>query len=259
MGLSARAGLRRAFFVVNALLVLTLASPAMAAEVTAAIAANFTAPAKEIAAAFKAKTGHSVDLSFGATGQLYTQITQGAPFDILLSADATRPQKAEKEGWGVAASRFTYAIGTLVLWSADDKRVDKDGAVLKTGSFAHLAIANPSAAPYGQAAVETMKALGVYDVLKPKIVMGENINQTFQFVSTGNAELGFVALSQVIEAKAGSSWTVPDTLHAPILQDAILLKAGEQNSFAQAFMSFLKGPEAKAIILRYGYTLPAGS
>ena len=244
--------------VVAALGFLLLAQgPAFAAEVTVAVAANFTAPAKEIAEKFKAATGYSVDLSFGATGQLYTQITQGAPFDILLSADSARAQKAEKEGWGVAGTRFTYAIGKLVLYSTDAALVDKDGAILKQGRFNHLAIANPTAAPYGAAAIETMKAMDVYKAIEPKIVTGENINQTFQFVTTGNAELGFVALSQVIDETKGSRWMVPDNLYSQILQDAILLKQGEQNTFAKAFFAYLKGPEAQKIITRYGYVLPA--
>ena len=249
---------RRAVLLVLGLL-MALRVEAHAAEVTVAVAANFTAPAKEIAEKFKAQTGYSVDLSFGATGQFYTQITQGAPFDILLSADSARAQKAEKEGWAVTGTRFTYAIGKLVLWSADPALVDQEGAVLKSGRFTHIAIANPSAAPYGAAAVETMKALGLYKQIEPKLVTGENINQTFQFIVSGNAELGFVALSQAIEAGKGSSWTVPENLHAPILQDAVLLKQGEQNTFAKAFFTFLKSPDALAIIKRYGYDLPSGS
>jgi molybdate transport system substrate-binding protein len=238
-------------------LTLGMAPPAWAAEVTAAVAANFTEPAKEIAAAFKEKTGYSVDLSFGASGNLYTQITQGAPFDIFLSADSTRPEKAEKDGWGVAGTRFTYAIGKIVLWSADAGLVDKDGAVLKQGKFAHLAIANPKTAPYGAAAIEAMQALGVYQNLEPKIVTGENITQTYQFVVSGNAELGFVALSQLAGDTKGSRWLVPDNLYSPILQDAILLKVGEQNSFAKQFLDFLKSPDALKIIKRYGYDVSA--
>ena len=256
---SPRTRFGRALFFAAAILLMAVRPPASAAEVTAAVAANFTAPAKEIAAVFKTQTGYTVDLSFGATGQLYTQITQGAPFDILLSADSARAQKAEKEGWGVAGSRFTYAIGKLALWSADAALVDKDGAVLKQNKFTHIAIANPTAAPYGAAAVETLKALGLDKDVEKKIVTGENINQTFQFVATGNAELGFVALSQVIEQGKGSSWMVPENLYSPILQDAVLLKPGEQNTFAKAFLTFLKGPDAVKIIQRYGYVVPSGT
>lgn len=238
-----------------ALLIFTPA-PVMAAEVTVAVAANFTAAAQEIAEKFQAETSRTVSLSFGSTGQLYAQIIQGAPFDILLSADAARAKKAETEGWGVAGSRFTYAIGRLVLWSAKAELVDAEGAVLRNGNFTHLAIANPATAPYGAAAVEAMQALGLYDQIAPKIVQGENIIQTYQFAASGNAELGFVALSQVLEAPGGSHWLVPENLHAPILQDAVLLKAGEQNRFAVEFLAWLKSPQAVSIIEKHGYTLP---
>lgn len=252
-----RAITRAGAAIAAALAAIAVWSGAQAAEVTAAVAANFTAPAKEIAAVYEKKTGYTVDLSFGATGQLYTQVTQGAPFDLFLSADAARIDKALKDGWGVEGTRFTYAIGTLVLWSADPKLVDSDGAVLTSGNFAHLAVANPKTAPYGAAAMEVMTARGVLGALKPKLVTGENISQTFQFVTSGNAELGFVALSQIIDDTKGSRWVVPENLYTPILQDAVLLKQGEQNTFAQGFLSFLKGPEAVAIIKRYGYALPA--
>lgn len=248
----------RALVVATCSLLMLAGTGAQAADVSVAVAANFTAPAKEIADKFTAQTGHTVDLSFGASGQLYTQISQGAPFDILLSADSERAKKVETDGFAVAGTRFTYAIGKLVLWSADPALVDKDGAVLKKNSFAHIAIANPKAAPYGAAAVQVMNALGVYDVLESKLVTGENINQAFQFVASGNAELGFVALSQVIDQKKGSSWLVPDNLYSPIVQDGVLLKQGENNAAAKAFFAFLKGPEALKIIQRYGYALPSG-
>ncbi|MCK9993945.1 MAG: molybdate transport system substrate-binding protein [Alphaproteobacteria bacterium] len=238
-----------------ALLIFTPAL-AKAAEVTIAVAANFTAAAQEIAEKFQAETSRTVSLSFGSTGQLYAQIIQGAPFDILLSADAARAKKAEDEGWGVAGSGFTYAIGRLVLWSAKAELVDAEGAVLRNGNFTHLAIANPATAPYGAAAVEAMQALGLYDQIAPKIVQGENIIQTYQFAASGNAELGFVALSQVLEAPGGSHWLVPENLHAPILQDAVLLKAGEQNRFAVEFLAWLKSPPAVSIIEKHDYTLP---
>jgi molybdate transport system substrate-binding protein len=245
--------------VLNAAALLSIwCAPASCGEVSAAVAANFTVPAKEIAAAFKAKTGDAVDLSFGATGPLYAQITQGAPFDVFLSADSERAKKAETGGFAVAGSRFTYALGKLVLWSADAALIDPAGAVLKSGRFRHLALANPAAAPYGAAAAETLTALGLYNELQSKLVMGENIAQTFQFIVTGNAELGFVALSQAIEQSGGSRWPVPESLYAPILQDAVLLRAGEDNRSARAFLSYLKSPEAARIIRRYGYGLPAG-
>ncbi|WP_420963110.1 molybdate ABC transporter substrate-binding protein [Brucella sp. IR073] len=234
------------------------AGQASADQTNVAVAANFTDAAKDIAAAFKAKTGHEAVLSFGSSGQFYTQITQDAPFQIFLSADAERPEKLVNDGFGVAGSRFTYAIGRLVLWSNDPSLV-KGEETLKNGGFSKIAIANPAAAPYGTAAVETLKALGVYDALQPKIVQGNNISQTFQFVDTGNAELGFVALSQLTGNDSGSRWLVPQELYTPIRQDAVLLKKGEGNKAAAAFMDFLKGPEARAIIEKYGYAVAAAS
>ena len=229
--------------------------PATAIEINVAVAANFTEAAKEIATAFEKKTGNKVLLSFGSSAQFYTQITQDAPFQVFLSADQERPEKAVAEGFAVADSRFTYAVGKLVLWSRDPKVVT--GAdTLKQGAFSKIAIANPAAAPYGAAAVETMKALNVYDALQPKIVQGNNIAKTFQFIDTGNAELGFVALSQVIERSEGSRWLVAGNLYSPIKQDAVLLKKGAGNEAAKAFMNFLKGPEAAAIEAKFGYGTP---
>jgi molybdate transport system substrate-binding protein len=232
--------------------------PAHADQTNVAVAANFTDAAKEIAQAFKAKTGHEAILSFGSTGQFYTQLTQGAPFEVFLAADQERPTKAVKEGLAVADSQFTYAIGKLVLWSTDPKLVQGE-ATLKNGDFTKIAIANPEAAPYGAAAVQTMKALGVYEKLEPKIVQGTNITQAFQFVQTGNAELGFVALSQVVSEKKGSRWEVADQLYDPIKQDAVLLKKGADSEAAKAFLEFLQGSEAKAIIARFGYGSAASS
>ncbi|MDF3810637.1 MULTISPECIES: molybdate ABC transporter substrate-binding protein [Rhodopseudomonas] len=228
------------------------AGNAFAASTNVAVAANFTDAAKEIAAAFKQKTGHEAVLSFGSSGQLFTQINQDAPFQVFLSADAARPEKLADSAPGVAGSNFTYAIGKLVLWSKAPDAV-KGEQTLKDGKFAKLSICNPVAAPYGAAAVATMKSLKVYDNLKPKLVEGANITQAYQFVQTGNAEVGFVALSQVINDKDGSRWVVPQNLYAPIRQDAVLLKKGADNEAATAFMSFLKGPEARAIIEKYGY------
>jgi molybdate transport system substrate-binding protein len=227
-------------------------APAHAADTNVAVAANFTKPAKEIAKIFETKTGHKAILSFGATGQFYAQITQGAPFQVFLSADDTTPKKLASEGHAVGNSLFTYAIGKLVLFSKDAGLV-KGEQTLRDAKFNKLAIANPATAPYGAAGVEAMKKLGVYDAIAPKIVQGSNISQTFQFVDTGNAELGFVALSQVIEKSGGSRWIVPANLYTPIRQDAVLLKPGENNAAAKAFLAFLKGPEAKAIIERFGY------
>lgn len=231
------------------------ATPAVAADINVAVAANFTQPAKEIAALFERKTGNKVVFSFGASGQFYTQITQGAPFQIFLSADQERPEKAETDGFAVPGTRFTYAIGKLVLWSRDPNLV-KGESTLKDGTFTKIAIANPVAAPYGTAAIETMKALHVYETLQPKIVQGNSIAQTFQFIDTGNAELGFVALSQVIERKDGSRWLVSNNLYSPIKQDAVLLKKGADVEAAKAFLEFLKGPEAAAIESKFGYGTP---
>lgn len=230
---------------------------AHADTVSVAVAANFTAPMQKIAAAFEADTGHKAELSFGATGKFYAQITHGAPFQVLLSADDTTPTRLEREGKAVAHSRFTYAIGTLVLWSAQPGTVDAKGDVLKSGDFKHLAIANPKLAPYGAAALQVMEKLGVATALQPRLVQGENIAQTFQFVSTGNAQLGFVALSQVMAdgtIRSGSAWQVPASLHEPIRQDAVLLMPGKDSAAASALLTYLRGSKARAIIQSYGYS-----
>ena len=229
-----------------------------AAQTNVAVAANFTEAAREIAAAFKAKTGHEAVLSFGTTGQFYTQITQGAPFQVLLAADDARPKKLTDDGLAVPGSRFTYAIGKLVLWSKTPGVV-KGADTLKAASFAKLSICNPVAAPYGAAAVEAMKALKLYETLQPKLVEGATITQAFQFVETGNAELGFVALSQLTGPETGSRWLVPQELYSPIRQDAVLLKSGAANEAATGFIAFLKGPEARIIIEKYGYVLDGQS
>ena len=229
------------------------AGPALAADTQVAVAANFTEPAKEIAQAFKAATGHTAILSFGSSGQFYAQMAHGAPYEVFLSADADRPKAAERDGLGVVGTRFTYAIGRLVLYSGTPGLVDPAGAVLSGGKFNKLSIADPAAAPYGVAAVQTLKKLGVYDRVKPKIVQGASITQAYQFVQTGAAELGFVALSQVIKAEGGSRWLVPAADHAPIDQQAILLYTGEKNPAAKAFLDYLKTPAAIAVIKRYGY------
>lgn len=239
-------------------LLLVLCNSYAHADTQVAVAANFAGPAQKIAAEFEKQTGHKAIIATGSTGKFYAQIINGAPFDILLAADDETPAKLEKEGHSVAGSRYTYAIGKLVLWSAKPAIVDNKAEVLKNGGFNHLAIANPKVAPYGAAAVETMKALGVYDALQSKLVMGENIAQTHQFVATGNATLGFVALSQVLKDGKieGSYWTVPEKLYTPIRQDAALLNKGKDNKAAAAFLDFLKtNKAAKDIILSYGYSL----
>jgi molybdate transport system substrate-binding protein len=227
--------------------------PARAAEVSVAVAANFTAPASEIAAAFEKATGDKAVLSFGASGPFFAQIANGAPFEVFLSADAERPAKAEQMGLAVPGTRFTYAVGKLVLWSRTPGFVDAKGSVLAKGSFNKLAIADPTAAPYGLAAVQTMKKLDLYSRLQPKIVQGASIAQALQFVDTGAAELGFVALSQVADKPGGSRWLVPEAFHEPIIQQAVLLKTGADNPAAHRFMTFLKGPQARAVIEKYGY------
>lgn len=230
---------------------------AQAAEVAVAVAANFTAPMKKIAAEFEKDTGHKAELSFGATGKFYAQINNGAPFGILLAADDTTPEKLAKEGKGVADSRFTYAIGTLVLWSPKAGYVDDKGEVLKTGDYKHIAIANPKLAPYGTAAMEVLNKLGLSAQVQPKVVMGENIAQTYQFAATGNAQLGFVALSQVMEngkIREGSAWQVPGNMHEPIRQDAIVLNGAKDNEAATALMKYLRSPKAHDIIRSYGYS-----
>ena len=233
-----------------------VASPVWAGEVQVAVAANFAGTLKNLAADFTARTGHKVVPISGATGKFYAQIRNGAPFEVFLSADDETPAKLEKEGLAVAGSRFTYAVGQLVLWSAKPDGVDRQGAVLRQGQFAHLAMANPKLAPYGQAAEETLRALGVYPALQSKIVMGENITQAYQYVYTGNAELGLVAKSQVYEAgklRSGSAWEVPASLHSPIRQDAVLLEKGRNNPAAHALLQYLRSEPAKSLIGHAGY------
>ncbi len=235
-----------------------LAAPALAAEVSVAVASNFAAPMQKIAAAFEKDTGHKAVLAFGSTGKFHAQITNGAPFQVLLAADDETPQRLEREGFAMAGTRFTYAIGRLALWSRLPGRVDDKGDVLRVGGFAHIALANPKIAPYGAAAAEVLNGLGLTATLTPKFVLGENIAQTYQFVASGNAELGFVALSQVyLDGKlaAGSAWVVPATLHAPIRQDAVLLRAGKDSAAAAALLAYLRGDKARALIRASGYDL----
>ena len=225
---------------------------ARAAEVKVAVAANFTEAVKEIGALFEKATGHKAVFSFGPTGGLYNQITQAAPFEVFLSADQAAPAKALKEGHAVEGSAYTYATGKLVLFSkTEGLKLGED--TLKEGKFTKIAIANPKTAPYGTAAVEVMQKLGVYDALKGNIVEGNNIAQTYQFVDTGNAEVGFVAFAQVVLKSGGSRWVVPANQYKTIAQDAVLLKTGAGNDAAKAFLTFLKGPEARKVIEKYGY------
>lgn len=229
---------------------------ALADEVYVAVAANFTAPMNIIAADFERATGHKAKPAFGSTGRFYAQIKNGAPFEVLFSADDETPAKLAQEGLADPTSRFTYAIGSLVLWSAKPGFVDANGAVLKSGKFNKLAIANPKTAPYGRAAIETLTKMGLLSAVEPKFVQGENIAQTFQFAQTGNADLGFVALSQVMKdgkVTEGSAWQVPAAMHEPIRQDAILLNLGRGNPAAEALLKYLKTDKAKAVIRSFGY------
>ncbi|MDF3035275.1 MAG: modA [Paucimonas sp.] len=233
---------------------------AHADEVQVAVAANFMEPMKKIALEFEKESGHKAILTSGATGRFYAQIRNGAPFEMLFAADSETPAKLEHDGLAVADSRFTYAIGRLVLWSAKPDSVDARGVVLKKGGFAHLAIANPRLAPYGAAAVETLKGMNLLEEMQPRFVQGENIAQTFQFASSGNAELGFVAMSQVYKdgkLKSGSAWIVPAGLHTPILQDALILKKGQGKPAAESLMRFMKSDWAREVIRQYGYSLKA--
>ncbi|HET8707133.1 MAG TPA: molybdate ABC transporter substrate-binding protein, partial [Pseudomonadales bacterium] len=227
-------------------------------EIQVAVAANFAGPLKSIAAEFEKETGHKVVIAPDATGKLYAQIKNGAPFEILLSADQETPTKLAKEGNADASTQFTYGIGKLVLWSAKADYVDSKGEILNANEFTHLAIANPKTAPYGAAAVEVLKKRGLYDAIYPKLVQGENIAQTYQFISTGNAELGFVALSQVAKdgkISEGSGWIVDPNLYSPIKQDAILLSKGKGHKAAESFLFYLQSVKTKAAIHTFGYEI----
>jgi molybdate transport system substrate-binding protein len=231
---------------------------AQAGEVTVAVAANFTAPMQKIAKAFEQDTGHKAQLAFGSTGKFYAQIKNAAPFAVLLAADDETPARLEKEGLTIVGTRFTYAIGRLALWSKQANVVDDKGEVLRSNRFEKLAIADPKLAPYGAAAMAVIQRLGVQSNVLPKLVQGESIGQTYQFVSTENAQLGFVALSQISldgRITRGSAWVVPQNLHTPLKQDAVLLKAGKDNAAAHALLKYLQGDIAKVIIQSYGYAL----
>jgi molybdate transport system substrate-binding protein len=228
---------------------------ARADEIPVAVAANFTAPFNKIATEFEKETGHKLVASFGSTGKFYAQIKNGAPFEVLLAADDETPARLVKEGAAVSGSAYSYAIGRLVLWSPKAGVVDDKGAVLKAGGFEHLALTNPRLAPYGAAAVETLKALGVYDSVAPRIVTAETTVQAQQFIGSGNAQLGFVALSQVLKDGQieGSAWVVPPSLHTPIRQDAVLLNAGKDKAGPLALLKYLQGARAQAVIKAFGY------
>ncbi len=240
------------------LLLIGLATPipGLSGQAHVAVAANFAQPMKAIAVELERTTGHQLKITLGATGKLYAQISNGAPFDVLLAADTTTPARLETDGLAVVGSRLTYATGKLVLWSADAKLVDAQGNVLTAGHFRKLAFASPKVAPYGAAAVQVMARLGLSAALGPKLVQGESIGQTFGFVHTGNAELGFVAMSQVLEdgkLKSGSMWVIPQNLYDPIRQDAVALKRSANNPAALALMALLKSKNTQDLIRSYGY------
>ena len=231
---------------------------AHAAEAQVAVAANFAEPMKAIAAVLQKTSGHTLKISTGASGAFYTQIKTGAPFDVFLSADNERPEMLEKDGLAQPGTRFTYATGKLVLWSVRPGRVDGQGAVLKAADLGKVAFANPKTAPYGAAALQVLDKLGLKDALAPKLVQGESIGQTFNFVKTGNADVGFVAMSQVLEGgklKGGSAWIVPAKYHEPIVQDAVVLKRAANNPAAKAWMALLHSAGAKDLIRSYGYAV----
>ncbi len=235
-----------------------LCGSAQAGEVSVAVASNFTDAIQAIVPRFEADTGHSVKVSFGSTGKLYAQIANGAPFEVFLAADTARPARLESEGFTVAGSRYTYASGRLVLWSPDVSVVDSQGIVLELGDFRKLAIANPKTAPYGLAARQVLDNLHLWEALQSKLVRGDNIAQAFQFVATQNAQLGFVAKSQVMaldEADRGSYWNIGTELYSPIEQQAVLLKRGENDEAARAFVEYLKGERARSVIKGFGYGL----
>ena len=252
--------MRSSAYVLIALVTLASTSGKVVADdAHLAVAANFAEPARRLAERFSLDSGHKIVISVGSTGKFYAQIKSGAPFDLFLSADVETPRRMEEERLAVAGTRFMYAVGKIVLWSPRAGVVDDKGEVLRKGAFARLAVPNPKLAPYGAAAREAMEKLGVWHSVEGKLVQGENIAQTFQFISSGNADLGFVALSQVRQDGrqiTGSYWIVPSSLYSPIQQDAALLARGETNPAARRFLDYLRSPPARAIIRAYGYDLP---
>lgn len=249
----------RKFMLVLVVACLIGPASASAGRTLVAVAANFTAPAEKLARMFGKQTGHQVRLSIGSTGQLYAQIVHGAPFQVFLAADAARPRRLEAQGLTVANSRFTYAQGRLVLWSRRPGLVDPRGDVLRKGAFKHLALADPTTAPYGEAAREVLVKMGLLRRLGPRLVRGHSVTQTFQFVASGAAELGFIALSQLKGPAAkvgGSRWLPPQAWYRPIDQQVVLLKRGQKKPAAVAFWRFLRSPAAKKVIISFGYKIP---
>ncbi len=236
--------------------VFLMAAKVQAVEIKVAVASNFANVLKEVAIEFQKDTGHQLAITPGATGKFYAQISNGAPFDVFLSADDETPRKLAQEGKAIASSQFTYAIGRLALWSPNPEMIDKTADILKTDKFKFIAIANAKVAPYGQAAVQTMQKLGVLTKIEPRVVQGESISQTYQFVSTGNAQLGFVAMSQIVEngkIKMGSAWIVPEEMHEQLKQDAVVLQSCKHMSACQALIDYLKSEKAKKLMASYGY------
>jgi molybdate transport system substrate-binding protein len=241
---------------VAGLLGLLMSLSALADTVQVAVASNFGGAMQQIAPAFHQATGHELKVTTAGTGKLYAQIRNGAPFEVLLSADDKTPKKLEAEGLAVPGTRFTYALGKLVLWSARPGMVDREGKILRQGDFAHISLGNPRTVPYGEAAAEVLRHLGLYEALEPRFVLGENVAQAQQFVASGNAELGFVAQSGVYrdgQLTGGSAWWVPAHLHSPIRQDAVLLKPGRDNAAARALLDYLRTAPARAIMTSLGY------
>lgn len=235
------------------LLLLSSISATLAAEtILIAVASNFTAPMKEIASQFEQTSSHTLKVSYGSSGKFYAQIQNGAPFHLFFSADQVKPKALEKEGLAIEGSRTTYAIGSLVLWSAKAHAFSDGRKFLESGKYNKLAIANPKLAPYGFAAIEVLKNLHIAEKYKTKWVLGENISQTYHFISTGNADIGFIALSQ-IAISGGTSWVVPNELYQPIKQDVVLLRSAENNAGAKAFMDFINSPTIINSIESYGY------
>lgn len=234
-----------------------VADSGRAEEVQVAVAANFSGAMKALAQVFEQESGHQARIITGATGKFYAQIKNGAPFQVLLAADTQTPLLLEQEGFAVPGSRFTYAVGRLVLWSKQRDLVDAQGDVLRSARFKRLAIADPRLAPYGAAAVQVLERMGLFVQVKDRLVQGDSVVQAYQFVASGNAELGLLARAQLIvdgKPVAGSSWLVPEYMHSPLRQDAVLLKLGQSNPAALSFVQFLQSPRARAMVREHGYT-----
>ncbi|MFW2403884.1 MAG: molybdate ABC transporter substrate-binding protein [Gammaproteobacteria bacterium] len=231
------------------------ATPSTADEIRVAVASNFRYAMEDLAPRFERQTGHDVTLIYGSTGKHFAQITNGAPFDVFLAADELRPRMLEEDGLAVSGSRFVYAIGKLVLWSSEQGRVDGNEDLL-TGDFRFLAIANPILAPYGRAARQTLVKLGIWQAVYPRIVRGENVAQAYQYVVSGNADIGLIALAQIripATGYSGSHWEVPGDLHDPIRQQAAVVS---DTTATRAFVSYLQSEEARELIRSYGYDTP---